>query len=96
MLEVIYHGHACVEISSTHGSLLIDPFITGNPLSDITLEDLTKKPLTHICITHGHGDHVGEVIELVRMFPEVEVITVYGLEEYLRTQGVVKVQGFGI
>jgi len=32
-MEIIYHGHSCVEILSRDQSLIIDPFLTGNPMA---------------------------------------------------------------
>ncbi len=96
MLEVIYHGHSFVEISSAQGSILIDPFITGNPACDLTLEMCGSRPTTHICITHGHADHVGDTIALSQLFPQAQIVTVYGLAKYLQSQWVANVHGFGI
>ena len=40
-MELIGHGHSCIEIRLNDGTnLLFDPFINGNPLADVSLEDL--------------------------------------------------------
>lgn len=64
MIEAVYHGHSFIELVTEQGSILIDPFITGNKLCDITVEDCLAKNLIAICLTHGHSDHVWDTIEL--------------------------------
>lgn len=68
MVEVVYHGHSFVEIVLEQGSILIDPFITGNKLCDVSVEIITKKQILAICLTHGHSDHVGDTIALAWLF----------------------------
>jgi L-ascorbate metabolism protein UlaG (beta-lactamase superfamily) len=41
--------------------VLIDPFITGNPQTDLKAEEVEP---THILLTHGHGDHLGDAIDI--------------------------------
>jgi L-ascorbate metabolism protein UlaG (beta-lactamase superfamily) len=64
MVEIVYHGHSFVEIVLEQGSILIDPFVTGNKLCDVSIETITKKQILAICLTHGHSDHVGDTIAL--------------------------------
>lgn len=61
MLRVTFHGHACFSIQNDEYFLIIDPFISQNPCSDIKVDDIRP---THILLTHGHGDHFGDTIEL--------------------------------
>lgn len=58
-MNIIFYGHACfgIEINGTH--VLVDPFITGNPLaSDIKVEDIKAD---YILLTHAHQDHILDV-----------------------------------
>src|SRR5699024_11755879 len=41
--------------------VIVDPFITGNDLSDLDAETLE---VDYIILTHGHGDHFGDTVEL--------------------------------
>jgi L-ascorbate metabolism protein UlaG (beta-lactamase superfamily) len=62
-MKVSYHGHSIVKIVSNEKTILIDPFITGNSLTDLKLEEVNPDV---IILTHGHGDHLGDTIELAK------------------------------
>lgn len=62
MLRVYFHGHSCFEIVGEKGKVLIDPFLKENPLADVLPEDFTQ--LDAILVSHGHGDHLGDGIEI--------------------------------
>jgi L-ascorbate metabolism protein UlaG (beta-lactamase superfamily) len=57
-VKLVFHGHSCWEILGEKHRLLIDPFLTGNPLADVTPS--TFRQLDAILISHGHGDHLGD------------------------------------
>lgn len=63
-MKITFLGHAALLIE--HGSFkgLIDPFLTGNPVYTPVEEHITE--ITHILITHGHGDHVGDALSIAR------------------------------
>ncbi len=96
MLTLTFHGHSFIEINNGAESLLIDPFITHNPVCKLTLDQVRAKNITHIFITHGHADHVGDTLEIQKMFPECQIVTVYGLAKYLTAQWATNVHWFGI
>jgi L-ascorbate metabolism protein UlaG (beta-lactamase superfamily) len=64
MVKLIFHGHACWEVQGTNHRILIDPFLTGNPLADVKPADFKK--LDAILISHGHGDHIGDMEEIAK------------------------------
>jgi L-ascorbate metabolism protein UlaG (beta-lactamase superfamily) len=62
-MDVRFLGHACFELSDGDTTLLIDPFLTGNPKAAISAEDAAA---TTILLTHGHGDHVGDTVAIAK------------------------------
>lgn len=61
--KVTWLGHAsfAMEIDGTH--VLLDPFLTGNPVASTTADRLEAD---YIIVSHGHGDHVGDTVEIAR------------------------------
>ena len=60
-MKVSYHGHSCVRVETDSHKILIDPFITGNELSDLNPDTVEADV---IILTHGHGDHVGDTMNI--------------------------------
>jgi L-ascorbate metabolism protein UlaG (beta-lactamase superfamily) len=79
-------GHAAFMLGSDRGKrIYVDPFLTGNP----STPDEHKSPdrVDVICVTHGHGDHVGDTVALSRQFPDAPIIAQVELKGYLGRQG---------
>ncbi|MCM3673542.1 metal-dependent hydrolase [Peribacillus simplex] len=83
-MKVSFHGHAVVKVETNGKTILIDPFITGNELTDLKVEDV--KPDV-IILTHGHNDHVGDTVELAKRHDAL-VIGIAEIADYLDAQGV--------
>ncbi len=83
-MQVSYHGHSVVKIKTGKFTLLIDPFITGNELTDLTVAD--QQPHA-ILLTHAHNDHVGDTVEIAKA-SKAKVIAPVELANYLSSQGV--------
>ena len=78
-------GHASFRFDSPGGKrVYVDPWLSGNP----KCPDAEKEPerVDLIAITHGHGDHVGDAVELGQRF-ECPVIALVELREWLAGQG---------
>jgi L-ascorbate metabolism protein UlaG (beta-lactamase superfamily) len=60
-MEIKYHGHATFELIDGDTSVLIDPWLTGNPKADVSAEAVNPGA---ILLTHGHGDHIGDSVEI--------------------------------
>ncbi len=64
-----WYGHACVEVRTPGGrTVLIDPWF-GNPKSPKPASGVERCDV--LLVTHGHGDHLGDAIELARRFKPV-------------------------
>jgi L-ascorbate metabolism protein UlaG (beta-lactamase superfamily) len=68
-VEVLWLGQAAVRLTSPGGKVIvIDPFITQNPKTPADWKDLAKLgKVDVILVTHGHGDHVGDVAALQKL-----------------------------
>lgn len=64
--------------------MLIDPFLTGNPAASAQADALSPD---YILVSHGHGDHVGDTIEIAKR-ADSTVITNYEISEWLAARGV--------
>lgn len=63
-MNFTFYGHACFAVEVAGKKLLFDPFISGNPLAkDI---DIKKIEADYILVSHGHGDHVGDLLEIAK------------------------------
>lgn len=91
ILKVSYHGHSIVKIETNGKTILIDPFINGNELTDLKAEDVKADV---IIVTHGHGDHLGDTVEIAKK-NDALVIGNAELAAYLGWQGV-KTHGMSI
>ena len=68
-VEVHWLGQATVKLTSPGGKVIvIDPFITNNPKTPADQKDLAKLgKVDLILVTHGHGDHTGDVAALQKL-----------------------------
>ena len=87
--KFIWHGHATLGLETSGYKLAIDPFFTGNPAADITAD---KVAADFILVSHGHGDHVGDGVEIAKRTGAM-VIANHEIASWFVKQGVEKVHG---
>lgn len=85
-LTLTYLGHAAFSLEAGGETVLIDPFITGNPAATVQADDLSADT---IILTHAHNDHVGDTIEIANR-TGATVIATFELGTWLGQQGVKK------
>jgi L-ascorbate metabolism protein UlaG (beta-lactamase superfamily) len=82
-MKISYHGHSTVCVQTDTHHILIDPFITGNSLSDL---DPNTVQADVILLTHGHGDHVGDTMAIAKR-TGAKIVAINELAVYLGQQG---------
>lgn len=87
-MKITYYGHSCLLVEHEGKRVLIDPFLTGNPHSDVNPEELK---VDAILLTHGHGDHVGDALSIARN-NDCLIVAIVELASYFEQQGA-KVHG---
>ncbi len=92
-MKLTYHGHSVVTIDFDNGQkVLFDPFINGHPATDLKAETVTTD---WILITHGHSDHIGDMVDIA-MRNEAPVISVVEVCQYAARKGVSETHGMNI
>ncbi len=82
-MEIVYHGHSCVQISDGEQSLIIDPFLSGNPLSVTRVENIKVQ---HVLLTHAHQDHILDAAAIAKA-NDATVVATFELANYMSWQG---------
>ncbi|UYV37804.1 metal-dependent hydrolase [Rhodobacteraceae bacterium D3-12] len=65
-MNIIWLGHGSWRIETGEQVLLIDPWLTGNPMLNEAQHDAATAGATHILLTHCHFDHVADLTDLTR------------------------------
>jgi L-ascorbate metabolism protein UlaG (beta-lactamase superfamily) len=67
-MKITWYGHSCFRLETGNSVILIDPFLKGNPTfekSGLAWDDVIGG-VTHVALTHGHSDHVGDAAEICK------------------------------
>ncbi len=62
-MDIRWLGHAAFELKHDGVTVLVDPFITGNPAATVEADALEADA---ILLTHGHADHFGDVVAIAK------------------------------
>jgi L-ascorbate metabolism protein UlaG (beta-lactamase superfamily) len=63
MTSVRFLGHAAFAIEHDGRTVLVDPFLTGNPKAAATADEVAADA---IFLTHGHADHLGDTVAIAK------------------------------
>jgi len=83
-MEITWLGHSAFEIEDID-HVVVDPFLTGNPKAPKTWDEVS---CDIVAVTHGHGDHVGDTIEIARKNGAV-VVAIHELAQYMSKLGLI-------
>jgi L-ascorbate metabolism protein UlaG (beta-lactamase superfamily) len=88
IMQITWYGHSAFRLDFAGKAVLIDPFFTGNP-AFVSDKQAAAKGVTHIVLTHGHADHVGDAVEISKQ-TGAPVIANYDLCMWLAGKGLEK------
>ena len=82
--KYIFLGHGTHQIETDGYKLLVDPFLTGNPVASVRAEEVEPD---FIFVSHGHGDHIGDTVPIA-LRTGVTVISNAEISKWLAAQKV--------
>lgn len=81
--RITFLGHAAFQIETPDHVLLIDPFLSENPVATVRPEDVHADA---VILTHGHADHLGDAVEIAGRCGAL-VIANYEVATWVGSQG---------
>ena len=87
-MQITWYGHSAFRLDFAGKAVLIDPFFSGNP-AFVSDKAAAIKGVTEIVLTHGHGDHVGDTLDIAKQ-NGATVTTNYDLCMWLAGKGLEK------
>ena len=92
-MKLIWMGHSSFRLEIAGLTLLIDPWLTGNPVLPETRHDEAVEGATHILLTHAHFDHAGDCVALAKRL-DVPLVGQYDLMGHWGETEDIKTVGF--
>src|ERR1700723_4330180 len=86
-MEIRFLGQSAFELTDGEETVLIDPFLTGNPKAAVAADDLSPDV---ILLTHGHGDHIGDTVAIAKR-TGADVVAIVEIAGEISGDGVEKV-----
>ncbi|SON56458.1 metal-dependent hydrolase [Hartmannibacter diazotrophicus] len=87
-MKLTWFGHSAFRVEIADTIILLDPFFTGNPSFPSDVETASRG-VTHIVLTHGHSDHVGDTVQIAQK-TGAKVVTNADLCSWLGSKGLEK------
>lgn len=90
MVDLKYIGHSAFEIKNEDKAVLIDPWVDRNDKFN-----WHEEPITDIILTHGHGDHLGNAVEIAKE-KDIPITAIFEVASYLEKKEKAKVKSVGL
>ena len=85
--ELTWLGHGSWLITTGDHTLLLDPFLDDSPTAPVKASDVSTD---YILVSHGHFDHVADVVPIARRTGAL-VVTVFEIAEWLKQRHQVRI-----
>lgn len=92
-MKITWLGHSGFRIEIEDAVLLVDPWLTGNPMFPADRRAEALSGATHVLLTHGHGDHAGDALTLAKEL-DVPLVGIYDLISWYEARDGIKGIGF--
>ena len=92
-MQILWLGHGSFRYAIGGKVLLVDPWLTGNPMLPADKHDEAIEGATHILLTHAHFDHVADVLPLAKQL-KIPVVGQYDLMTHWEATEGIKTIGF--
>jgi len=83
-MNVTFLGHSGFLLDDGNHRVVIDPFLTGNPLATMKPEDIRCQ---HVVLTHGHADHIGDTLSIAKT-NDANVYAAFEITNFLGEEGI--------
>lgn len=94
-MNIIWLGHGSFRIEIEDQVVLVDPWLTGNPMLGEDQHAAAIGGATQILVTHAHFDHIADVVDISKQ-TGAPVSGMYELAQYLHAQGATEGQAFNM
>lgn len=92
-MQITWNGHSNFYFEHAETTFLIDPFFEGNPCAPDSCD--LNRPVDAVLVTHDHGDHVGQAVDICRA-TGAPLVAVFDTVNSLIDQGLPPEQGIGM
>lgn len=94
-MKIVWLGHGSFRIEIEDQVLLIDPWLTGNPMLSEDQHDKAVAGATHMLVTHGHFDHTADLVALCKKL-NIPAVGIYDFMSYFEANDDLSVIGFNM
>lgn len=88
MARLVYLGHSCFLLRQDKETIIFDPYLNGNP--GAAGWDPSQIEVDYVLVSHAHGDHLGDAVEICQNNNAV-LVTTFEVGNYCRSQGVSRI-----
>jgi len=82
-MRLTYLGHSCFLVETRQARLIIDPFLTGNPMAPLQAADIA---CDYVLVSHGHDDHSGDALQIAQHCGAT-IVANFEIAEYFAAKG---------